>query len=89
MIVQKCLSRLSKAQREVIELVYHHEKSVEEVAQIVGAPAATVKTRMFYARRRLGDCLTALESAVFIRGLPPDHRGHTSPGQMLDPLLVC
>ena len=52
-LIQKCLSQLSTAQREVIDLVYYHEKSVEEVAQIVGAPASTVKTRMFYARQRM------------------------------------
>ena len=56
-LIQKCLSQLSAAQREVIDLVYYHEKSVEEVAQIVGAPASTVKTRMFYARQRMGELL--------------------------------
>jgi RNA polymerase sigma-70 factor (ECF subfamily) len=34
--------------REIIDLVYYHEKSVEEVAKIVGIPENTVKTRMFY-----------------------------------------
>ena len=56
-IVQKCLSQLSPAHREVIDLVYYHERSVDEVAQIVGVPAATVKTRMFYARNKLADLL--------------------------------
>ena len=56
-IVQKCLSQLSPAHREVIDLVYYHEKSVDEVAQIVGVPAATVKTRMFYARNKMADLL--------------------------------
>jgi RNA polymerase sigma-70 factor (ECF subfamily) len=56
-IVQKCLTQLSSAHREVIDLVYYHEKSVEEVAQIVGVPAATVKTRMFYARNKMADLL--------------------------------
>jgi RNA polymerase sigma-70 factor (ECF subfamily) len=56
-IVQKCLGRLSAAHREVIDLVYYHEKSVEEVAKIVGVPAATVKTRMFYARSKMADLL--------------------------------
>ena len=56
-IVQKCLGRLSPAHREVIDLVYYHEKSVEEVAKIVGVPAATVKTRMFYARSKMADLL--------------------------------
>ena len=53
-IVLKCFS---PAHREVIDLVYYHEKSVDEVAQIVGVPAATVKTRMFYARNKMADLL--------------------------------
>ena len=57
-IVQKCLTQLSPAHREVIDLVYYHEKSVDEVAKIVGVPAATVKTRMFYARNKMAELLT-------------------------------
>jgi RNA polymerase sigma-70 factor, ECF subfamily len=56
-IVQKCLRALSPAHREVIDLVYYHEKSVKEVARIVGVPPATVKTRMFYARSKMADLL--------------------------------
>jgi RNA polymerase sigma-70 factor (ECF subfamily) len=56
-IVQKCLTQLSPAHREVIDLVYYHEKSVDEVARIVGVPPATVKTRMFYARNKMADLL--------------------------------
>src|SRR5467141_2205935 len=56
-LVQKCLTELSPAHREVIDLVYYHEKSVDEVARIVGVPAATVKTRMFYARNKMADLL--------------------------------
>ena len=58
-IVQKCLTQLSPAHREVIDLVYYHEKSVAEVAAIVSAPEKTVKTRMFYARKRLSELLAA------------------------------
>ena len=56
-IVEHCLSKLSPLHREVLVLVYYHEKSVDEVAQIVGAPANTVKTRLFYARKRMGNLL--------------------------------
>jgi RNA polymerase sigma-70 factor, ECF subfamily len=58
-IVRKCLTQLSPAHREIIDLVYYHEKSVDEVAQIVGAPKSTVKTRMFYARRQMAKLLAA------------------------------
>jgi RNA polymerase sigma-70 factor, ECF subfamily len=57
--LRRCLAQLSPAHREIIDLVYYHEKSVEEVAAIVGVSAATVKTRMFYARRRLAERLRA------------------------------
>ncbi len=55
--LRQCLSALSAEHREIVDLVYYHEKSVEEVARIVGIPEATVKTRMFYARKKLGELL--------------------------------
>lgn len=55
--LRQCLAGLSAEHREVIDLVYYHEKSVEEVAKIVGIPEATVKTRMFYARKKLSELL--------------------------------
>lgn len=58
-VIRKCLTGLSAEHREIIDLVYYHEKSVEEVAEIVGIPEATVKTRMFYARKKLAELLKA------------------------------
>jgi RNA polymerase sigma-70 factor (ECF subfamily) len=58
-VVRQCLSQLSTLHREVLDLVYYHEKSVDEVAEIVGAPVNTVKTRMFYARKRMKTLLKA------------------------------
>jgi len=56
-ILRACVAKLSPAHREIINLVYYHEKSVEEVGAIIGVPQSTVKTRMFYARRQLADLL--------------------------------
>ena len=58
-VLQDCLTQLSPAHREIVDLVYYHEKSVEEVAQIIAVPANTVKTRMFYARKRIGELMAA------------------------------
>jgi RNA polymerase sigma-70 factor, ECF subfamily len=66
-IIRKCLTGLSAEHREIIDLVYYHEKSVEEVAEIVGIPENTVKTRMFYARKKLAELLKA---AGIERGWP-------------------
>jgi RNA polymerase sigma-70 factor (ECF subfamily) len=56
-ILRACVAKLSPAHREIINLVYYHEKSVEEAGQIIGIPQSTVKTRMFYARKQLAELL--------------------------------
>jgi len=56
-VLRQCLTKLSAEHREIVDLVYYHEKSVEEVAAVVGIPEATVKTRMFYARKKLSELL--------------------------------
>ena len=56
-ILRACVAKLSPAHREIITLIYYHEKSVEEVGQIIGIPQSTVKTRMFYARKHLAELL--------------------------------
>jgi len=58
-ILRDCLARLSLKHREIVDLVYYQEMTIAEVARIVGIPEATVKTRMFHARRQLFDLLAA------------------------------
>jgi RNA polymerase sigma-70 factor (ECF subfamily) len=55
--LRKCIEQLSSEHREVIDLVYYHDRSVEEVAKILQLPKNTVKTRMYYARRHLARLL--------------------------------
>ena len=57
--LRRSVAALSLAHGQIIDLVYYHEKSVSEVAKILGIPEATVKTRMFYARRQLADLYQA------------------------------
>src|SRR6266404_4469937 len=58
-ILRQGLARLSPAHGEVIDLVYYHGKSVKEVAEIVGISESTVKTRMFYARKKWAEVVQA------------------------------
>jgi RNA polymerase sigma-70 factor (ECF subfamily) len=66
-IIRRCLDGLSSDHREIIDLVYYQELSIAEISVVLGVPEATVKTRMFYARRKLGDLL---KSAGIDRGWP-------------------
>ena len=61
------VNALPEEHRTVIDLAYYHAKSVAEIAEILSIPVATVKTRMFYARKKLGE---ALKAAGFERGWP-------------------
>jgi RNA polymerase sigma-70 factor (ECF subfamily) len=56
--LRSCITQMSREHREVIDLVYYHNKSIEEVAEIIHLPKNTVKTRMFYARKRLARLLS-------------------------------
>jgi RNA polymerase sigma-70 factor (ECF subfamily) len=58
--MREALTALPSNHRQVIDLVYYHGRTVKEVGEVLGIPEATVKTRMFYARRRLAEELTAL-----------------------------
>jgi len=65
--IRVCMDQLSAEHREIIDLVYYHEKSIREIAEIIGIPEGTVKTRMFHARKKLGELL---RNAGIDRGWP-------------------
>jgi RNA polymerase sigma-70 factor (ECF subfamily) len=57
--IRACIEELSADHRTILDLVYYQEQSVAEAAEILGIPEATVKTRMFYARKKLSELLLA------------------------------
>jgi len=58
-VLRRSVAQLSQGHAEIIDLVYYHGKSVNEVAEVTGLNAATVKTRMFYARKKLAELAAA------------------------------
>jgi RNA polymerase sigma-70 factor (ECF subfamily) len=56
-ILQACINKLSPAHREIIDLFYYREKSAVELSEAIGIPVATVKSRIFYARKQLAKIL--------------------------------
>ncbi len=59
-LVRRALARLSPEHRLVIELSYFAGNNYREIAEIADCPESTVKTRVFYARRRLKDIMDEL-----------------------------
>jgi RNA polymerase sigma-70 factor (ECF subfamily) len=58
-LLRHSLARLSPEHGEVIDLTYYHGKSIKEIAEIVGINEATVKSRTFYARKRLAQLVAS------------------------------
>jgi RNA polymerase sigma-70 factor (ECF subfamily) len=60
--LRRCVEALSVEHGEMIDLVYYQQKSIKEIAEILAIPSNTVKTRMFYARKRLAALLEAADA---------------------------
>lgn len=65
--LRRFVDALPQEHRIVVDLAYYHGKSVTEIGEVLEIPVATVKTRMFYARKKLGE---ALKAAGYDRGWP-------------------
>ena len=65
--LRRFVDALPQEHRVVIDLAYYHGQSVSEIGEVLDIPVATVKTRMFYARKKLGE---ALKAAGYDRGWP-------------------
>lgn len=62
--LEKALATLSPEHRAVVELTYHLGLPYQEIAEILGCPENTVKTRMFHARRKLQPLLGELRPGL-------------------------
>jgi RNA polymerase sigma-70 factor (ECF subfamily) len=51
------LQQLPPEQREVLVLAFYYNYSCREIAQMVGCKEGTVKSRIFYAKRKLAELL--------------------------------
>lgn len=57
--VHECVSQLSDKHRTIVHLTFFEEQTYREIAEALGCPEGTVKTRMYHAKRALMDCLAS------------------------------
>jgi RNA polymerase sigma-70 factor, ECF subfamily len=51
--LKRVIGGLSPEHQEILRLVFYEELPYEDIAQLVGIPVNTVKTRVFYAKQQL------------------------------------
>lgn len=62
--VRAALATLSENHREVVHLAFFEDRSYGEIAEIVGIPEGTVKTRMFHAKKALQRSLASTQGGA-------------------------
>ena len=65
--ILNAMSQLSPDHREVLHLAFYQDLSYQEIAELVGIPVNTVKTRVFYAKKELKTLLLRQEASESIR----------------------
>lgn len=59
--LERALNQLEPYHREVVLLRFREQLSLQEIAEVLGIPEGTVKSRLFYAIRYLGNALRAFK----------------------------
>ncbi len=80
------ISRLSVIHREALILAFVHELSYSEMAEIVGVPVGTVKSRLNHARRALRAELARAPSSQPLPAPPASFTSPASPSATTPPL---
>ena len=62
--LNQALEQLPTAHRSCFILRYREELSVKEISKIVGCPEGTVKSRLYYATKKLGEQLSSWDVMI-------------------------
>ena len=67
--LERAFRSLTDEQRAVLVLTYYRDLSIDEVSEVMGVPAGTVKSRLHYAKQ-------AMRAAVEAGARSPQQEGH-------------
>lgn len=63
--LQQCIEQLSPTHHQCFVLRYQEEMSVTEIAEIVGCPEGTIKSRLHYALQKVTEQMEGWKSALY------------------------
>jgi RNA polymerase sigma-70 factor, ECF subfamily len=60
--IQKAMAAISVKHREILDLVFYHDLSYQEISSLLDIPENTVKTRVYYAKAAIREILLEMET---------------------------
>ena len=66
-LMQKIIDALPEEQRQIIIAYYYNESTVNDIAEAMGMPVGTVKTKLYRGRNQIKDAVEQLEQKHGIR----------------------
>lgn len=66
-MVADIISELPELQKSALLMYYYENMKVEEIAEVMGCSAGTIKSRLNYARKQIGERVEAIEKRDGIR----------------------
>ena len=67
-IMEKVVAELSPEHQEILRLAFFEEMPYEQIAVLLGIPANTVKSRVYYAKEHLRELLARYGQSQALRG---------------------
>lgn len=64
--IDVALGKLEEAHRQCFLLRYQEEMSIREISEMMQCPEGTVKSRIFYALRKLSDVLKMVKKDIYL-----------------------
>lgn len=59
-VIREAISQLGKNHQEVLDLFFYHHMSYQEISDVMAISINTVKTRIYYAKDKLGTILQSM-----------------------------
>lgn len=75
--VRAAIAKLTPKHRQIVVEMYYYGRAVDEIAESLGIPAGTVKSRAYYALRHLNRSLSAPYAGAGDRLAPTSERAAT------------
>lgn len=67
-VLLACIDKLPDAQREAMFWAFIEDKSLDYISEMMKCPVGTIKSRLYYARAKIAECVKLAFNGVSVHG---------------------